>query len=353
MQAMVTTQPGGTEVLVLRDVPVPVPAPGEVLLRVLASSVNTTDINTRVGWYDPLASGGTADAVLATASPTQPPPARGWRGTSLFPLIQGTDCCGQVVQVGDAHDSHWLGQRVLVRPCMRSLDGADASPPWLGSDLNGAFAQYVSVPVAEVFAIDSDLTDAALGTVPCIFGTAENMLTRANVGADDHVVVTGASGGVGSAAVQLARWRGATVTAITSGRTLGAVAALGAHHVADRADLSALSQRMATVVVDTVGGSDVALRLGWLKPHGRYVTSGAVAGAHATLDLRQIYLKDLSLLGCTAWAEPVFARVITAIETHQVRPVLAGSFALADLALAQQAFLAKADFGKLAILPHI
>lgn len=351
MKAVVTTRPGGLDALAYQDVPVPRPAPTEVLLRVLASSVNNTDINTRVGWYDPVVNAGTVDAVQASAHPTSPNPARGWRGLPLFPLIQGTDCCGRVVHVGHAQNAHWLGKRVLVRPCLRSLAGAEASPPWLGSDVNGAFAQYLSVPVAEIFAIESDLSDVELGTVPCIFGTAENMLMRADVGKHDHVIVTGASGGVGSAVVQLARSRGATVTAITSYHTLSAVAALGASHVADRADLSALSLRMASVVVDTVGGCGVAQRLGWLKTHGRYVTAGAVAGAHTTFDLRQIYLKDLSLLGCTTWVEPVFDRVISALQSHSVRPVLAASYPLKQLPQAQQAFLEKSLFGKLAITP--
>lgn len=332
MKAVVTTGQGDYEKLVYTDVPLPSLAPDEVLLQVLASSVNHTDINTRVGWY--------GDG--------------GWQHTTLFPLIQGTDCCGRVVAVAKPGHQHLMGLRVLVRPCMRPRGFASMDNVWLGSDFDGAFAQFVKVPASEVFPVNSAWSDAELGTMPCAFGTAENMLHRANLVAGEHVVVTGASGGVGSAVVQLAKRRGAFVTAICGRAKTAQVEALGADRVLARDDdgLAGLSACIADLVVDNVAGPGFALMLTLIKSGGRYVTSGAVAGAQVSLDLRTLYLNNISLLGCTAWAEPVFANLISYIERGDIRPMLVKTFALQDTAQAQREFLSKVDVGKFALVPR-
>lgn len=331
MKAVVTTGQGDYEKLVYTDVPLPSLAPDEVLLQVLASSVNHTDINTRVGWY--------GDG--------------GWQHTTPFPLIQGTDCCGRVLAVANPDHQHLMGLRVLVRPCMRPQGFASMDNVWLGSDFDGAFAQFVKVPASEVFPVNSAWSDAELGTMPCAFGTAENMLHRANLVAGEHVVVTGASGGVGSAVVQLAKRRGAFVTAICGRAKTAQVEALGADCVLARDDdgLAALPAHMADLVVDNVAGPGFALMLTLIKSGGRYVTSGAVAGAQVSLDLRTLYLNNISLLGCTAWAEPVFANLIGYIERDEIRPMLVKTFALQDMAQAQREFLNQTHVGKFALLP--
>jgi len=331
MKAIVTTGQGGYEKLVYTDVPLPSLAAGDVLLQVLASSVNPTDINTRVGWYG----------------------AGGWQLTTRFPLIQGTDCCGLVLAVVNPEHQHLMGLRVLVRPCMRPRGFASMDNVWLGSDFDGAFAQFVTVPASEVFPVNSAWSDAELGTMPCTFGTAENMLHRANLVAGEHVVVTGASGGVGSAVVQLAKRRRAFVTAICGRAKMAQVAALGADRVLarDGDGLAGLPAQIADLVVDNVAGPGFALMLKWVKSGGRYVTSGAIAGPQVSLDLRTLYLNNISLLGCTAWAEPVFANLITYIERGDIHPTLVETFALEDMAQAQREFLDKAHVGKLALVP--
>ena len=105
---------------------------------------------------------------------------------------------------------------------------------WMASDFDGAFAQFVKVPASEVFPVDCDWSDAELATIPCAYATAETMLHRGGVEAGEHVLVIGASGGVGSAAVQLALARGAVVTAVTSADKRDRVAALGDIRVIDR-----------------------------------------------------------------------------------------------------------------------
>lgn len=330
MKAMVTLGQGGYEQLVYRDVPTPTLHEGEVLLRVLAAGINNTDINSRVGWYG-----------------------AGWSGATPFPLIQGADCCGQVVATAAGATALALGQRVLVRSCMRVAGFANPETRWLGTDLDGAFAEYVRVPASEVFAVDSNWSDVELASLPCSWGTAENMLHRAGVQAGEQVWVTGASGGVGSAVVQLALRRGARVTAITSRDKQTQVQALGAHTVLCREDGSAAWSALppADVVVDNVGGAGFGAMLRGLRRGGRYVSSGAIAGADVALDMRDFYLRDITLIGCTAWDEPVFPNLIGYVERNEVKAVVAATYALKDMALAQQAFLEKRHTGNLVLVP--
>jgi len=204
MSGVVLTGHGGPEVLEWRDdLPVPVPGKGDVVIRVGAAGVNNTDINTRIAWYSK------GDAASDDAS---------WSGTALeFPRIQGADVCGRIVAVGEGVDAARIGARVLIEPSLQEANGKVLEAPWyFGSECDGGFAQYTRVAARHAHAVKSDLTDVELASFPCSYSTAENMLTRANVQANETVLVTGASGGVGSAAVQLARARGAEVIAVTS-----------------------------------------------------------------------------------------------------------------------------------------
>ena len=224
---------------------------------------------------------------------------------------------------------------------------------WLGSDFDGAFAQYVLAPASEVFPVESDLSDAELGIVPCSFGTAENMLARARVRSGQHVVVTGASGGVGSAAVQLARLRGAEVTAVTGAGKAAQVLALGAARVVDRDDdlAAVLGEQVADVVVDNVCGPGLDRPARLLRRGGVYVSSGAVAGPDVSFDKRTFYLRDLTLLGCTAWDEPVFPALLDRLERDELRPPVAATFPLERIAEAQAEFLEKRHVGSFALVP--
>jgi NADPH:quinone reductase-like Zn-dependent oxidoreductase len=352
MKAVVTTGCGGLDRLDYREVPRPRPAAGEVLLQVLAAGVNTTDVNTRLGWYSPSVTAGT-DAVAAAERGAVSSENGGWSGTTPFPLIQGTDCCGRIAEIGPGADERVLGRRALVRPCMRPSGFGSMETVWMGSDLDGAFAQYVTAPASEVFVVDCDWSDAELGSIPCAYGTAENMLRRARVAADEHVLVTGASGGVGSAVVQLAKRRGAFVTAVTRGAKAERVRDLGADHVVDREDqlAASLGARAVDVVVDNVSGPGFDGLLDLLKTGGRYVSSGAVAGPLVTFDKRTLYLNDLAVLGCTAWDEPVFSDLVALIERGEIRPLVAKTFPLEQIADAQREFLEKRHVGNFVLLP--
>ena len=352
MKAVVTVAQGGFDVLEYRDVPIPRPGQGEVLVQVLAAGVNATDINTRLGWYSSSVGASIEEAAESQHGVTVASDDGGWNGATPFPLIQGTDCCGRVVEAGHRGDEHLVGRRVLVRPCMRPLGFGSMESLWMGSDFDGAFAQLVKVPAADAFAVDCDLSDVELGALPCAYGTAENMLQRAAVRSGERLLVTGASGGVGSAVVQLAKRRGALVTAATERTKMPEVAALGADTVVDRDDVAtAVATRSVDVVVDNVSGPAFGGLLGLLKRGGRYVSSGAIAGPLVTLDKRAFYLNDLTLIGCTAWDASVFPDLVSYLERREVRPVVAKTFPLERIADAQREFLSKRQMGACILVP--
>ena len=353
MMAVVTTGNGGYDKLDYRQVPLRPLQSGEVCLQVLAAGMNNTEINTRLGWYSSSVTQGTSQLGHAQEQHATHKQDGGWNKTTPFPIIQGTDCCGKVIAVHDDIDKPMLGHRVLVRACMR-VKGFDClETKWMASDFDGAFAQYVIVPASEVFAVSCAWSDAQLATIPCAYATAETMLERAGVKAGDKVLVTGASGGVGSAAVQLAKRRGALVTALTSRTKEQALYEIGADHILYREDDLAAQSADETydLVVDNVAGAQFPMMLKLLKRGGTYTSSGAIAGPMVELDMRDMYLKDIRLIGTTAWDEVVFGNVISYIETGQIKPLLARTFALQEIAQAQQIFAEKNFVGNFVLIP--
>ena len=351
MNAVLLTGHGGFECLAYRsDVPTPTPGADEVLVRVGAAGVNNTDINMRTGWYSKSVTRSSGNAASDSAAQDS-----GWSGQSVaFPLIQGADACGRIVGTGSGVAAARRGQRVLVDPVLRSRPTAHGMRTlYLGSDCDGAFADYVCVPAANAHPIDSPLSDAELASFPCSYTAAENMLTRAGVGDGETVLITGASGGVGSAAVQLAKRRGARILAIAAASKAAEVLRLGASRVLPRdADLvAALGKESVDAVIDVVGGEQFPDLLEILRPGCRYAVAGAIAGALVTLDLRTLYLKDLRLLGCTIAGPEIFPALVRYIEHAEIGPILAKTYELRDIAEAQRDFLEKRHFGKIVLTP--
>ncbi|HME40884.1 MAG TPA: alcohol dehydrogenase family protein [Steroidobacteraceae bacterium] len=356
MRAVLLKGHGGFEQLEYRDdVPVPVPRAGEVLIRVGAAGVNNTDINTRTAWYSRSVTEGTTAEAGAFGIDTARSEDAGWTGTQpLFPRIQGADACGRIVAIGAGVESRRIGERVLVEPVFRIPGAADPTRAiYFGSECDGAFAEFARVPAVNAHAITSGLTDAELASFPCAYAAAENMLTRLNLSAGETVLITGASGGVGSAAVQLAKRRGATVLAFASASKSAAVASLGAAEVIapDADPVKEFRRRNIDAIVDVVGGRMFPTLLQVLKRGGRYAVAGAIAGPIVELDLRTLYLKDLRLLGCTVFEPDVFRRLVSYIERGEIKPLLAGVHPLADIIQAQQEFLAKQRMGKIIMIP--
>ena len=203
------------------DIPVPVPGPGDVLLCVAAAGINNTDINTRTAWY----SKNEGDSEDAS-----------WSGQAMiFPRIQGADVCGNIVAVGLGVSSNRIGERVLIEPCIREAEGRALDQPWyFGSECDGGFAEYTVVAARHAYKINSELSDTDLASFPCAYSTAENLLTRADVKSGEYILVTGASGGVGSAVVQLAKARGASVLAMTRPSKSKSLQELGADDTISR-----------------------------------------------------------------------------------------------------------------------
>ncbi len=346
MRAVLLIGHGGFDKLEYReDLPLPRLTRGDVLIRVGAAAVNNTDINTRIGWYSKSVSGDTGSVSSDPGSA----PDSGWTGESVgFPRIQGADACGRVVAVGDGVDSNRIGERVLVNPVFASASG---DMRYFGSDVDGAFAEFAAVPADNACRINSTLSDVELASFPCSYGAAENMLTRAGVCGGETVLVTGASGGVGSAAVQLARRRGANVIAVAASSKAATLTTLGAERVLDRlADLlRELGKESIDVVVDVVGGPAFPQLLEVLRRGGRYATAGAIAGPVVDLDLRTLYLKDLRLIGCTVLEPQVFGNLVGYIERGEIVPLVSAIHPLREIAAAQREFLSKSHVGKIVL----
>ncbi len=348
MKAVLLTGHGGPEKLEYReDVPIPEPDEGEVLIKVGAAGINNTDIWTREGAY------GTED---------DPESSGGWRrGESIgFPRIQGLDIAGRISGVGNGVPGSRIDERVLVDFEIYSgkeegLVNADI----IGSERDGGFAEYVTVPAENAREINTTLTDEELATFPTAYLTAEHMLNRVRVAEGETIFVTGASGGVGSALVQLARVRGARVVALVGpgkedmARDLGAEAVVtrGAENLSEAA-LDALDGHQFDVVADVVAGGVFAELLGILRPLGRYVTAGAIAGPMVSLDLRTLYLKHLELIGSTGGTHEEFSDLVGYIETGKIKPLLAGAYPLSEIRQAQEDFKKKDFFGKLVLVPN-
>lgn len=339
MRGVYLTGHGGYEKLELRDtIPVPVPTAGDVIVSVKAAGVNNTDINTRVAWYSK-EMGADADAS--------------WCGEPIsFPRIQGADVCGYIVAVGSKVSPDRIGERVLIEPCIWEARGKKLARPWyFGSECDGGFAEFCVVAARHAHAISSTMSDLELASFPCSYSTAENLLTRTTVSSGERILVTGASGGVGSAAVQLAQIRGARVIAVASAAKFSDVSSLGAESTIDRNEslIAALGRDSVDVVIDLVAGAQWPEFLDILRPGGRYGTAGAIAGPLVQMDVRTLYLKDLSLFGCTVLGPQVFSNLITHLESGEIRPLVAHTFPLKEIVQAQQTFVEKKHTGKIVL----
>ncbi len=363
MRAMVLTGHGGLDKLVFHDDwPMPQPGAGEVLVKVGACGMNNTDINTRIGWYSKAVTEGTTAeggmqglAVVADRD-------GGWGDARIaFPRIQGADVCGEVVGLGDGAPADLMGRRVLIDTWLR--DWADPlnidKCRYFGSETDGGYAEFAVAPATNIHAVKSELSDAELATFATSYITAENMLARANVASSDVVLIPGASGGVGSALIQLARRRGAVPVAMCGETKADQVKSIGAVAVLPRApgDLSsalrqAIGRETVDVVADVVGGPVWPQLIEVLRRGGRYTCAGAIAGPIVEFDLRTFYLNDMTFTGATIIPPGLFADLIGYIERKEIRPLLAMTYPLAQIHEAQQAFLAKKHIGNIVMVPE-
>lgn len=358
MRAVVLTGHGDLDKLEYHSAwPTPEPKPGEVLVQVLACGLNNTDINTRTGWYSKSVAEGTTGGSLDSAQDED----SAWGGAPLsFPRIQGADVAGRVVAAGEGVTADLIGKRVLIDTWLRDWDDPLnlTKCAYFGSECNGGYAQFTSVDFRQVHPIETSLSDAELATFATSYVTAENMLSRAKVGAGDVVLIPGASGGVGSALIQLANRRGARTVAMCSTAKTQAVTAVGPSAVLPRAPenlpqalRTAIGRDTVTVVADVVGGEVWPALIEVIAQGGRYTCAGAIAGPMVAFDLRTFYLRDLTFTGATIVPPDLFGQLVKYIENDEIKPLLAATYPLDKLHDAQRAFIQKQHVGNIVVIP--
>lgn len=364
MRATVLVGHGGLDQLVYRDdVPTPAAGPGEVLVRVGACGVNNTDINTRTAWYDrevqsalseDMGRSGRRDAEKADLQSS-------WNTTRvIFPRIGGAAIVGEIVSVGEGVDVAKIGGRVMVDPQVRDPKRPARAQlvAYLGSERDGGFAEYAAVPEENAHRIDTTLSDAEVASFPCSYDTAEEMLARAGLKDGETIVITGASGGVGTALIQLSLIRGARVVAIASASKEQRLRELGVNEFVPRDGDDVLhavenicGARGVDVVADVVGGPMFGSLLKMLARGGRYSTAGAIAGPIERIDLRDLIYKDLEMYGITCPTEETFARLVSLVNDQRLTPVLEQTYPLEQLADAQATMVKREHVGKFVIVP--
>jgi NADPH:quinone reductase-like Zn-dependent oxidoreductase len=254
-------------------------------------------------------------------------------------------------------DAARIGERVMLDPWILATGNwLDASRSmYLGSECDGGFAEYTTIRSENAIPVDTPQSDAELATYPCAYTTAENLTARTGLQPGETVAITGASGGVGSAAIQLCRLRGARVIAIASPSKADLLRRLGAEQVIDR-DTDDLEQALRDaaggaidVALDVVGAASFMPLINVLDQGGRYSSSGSIAGPLVEFDLRQLVYKDLQLTGATIVPPGTMQRLVKLIEQDLLKPLLAQTFPLDELGKAQRAFLQKKHIGNIVV----
>ncbi len=356
MKAFLLKGHGGFDQLVLEQIATPVIKDNDVLIKVGACGLNNTDINTRTGWYSKTVEEGTTGSNLESAKNED----SSWDGNDIqLPRIQGADIVGHIVALGKHVDGGLLGKRVLVEPWLRNFGPNGENDAWgyLGSECDGGYSQYTAIDHRQVYPIDSSLCDSELATFATSYVTAENMISQANVGPKDKVLITGGSGGVGSALIQLCQRRGATVIAMASSAKHAAMEQIvnpdfllprSCPNLCKTLKETTGSEQV-DVVLDAVGGEMWPQLIDALARFGRYSCSGAIAGPIVRFDLRRFYLNNLVFTGATIVPFGMFGNLVSYIEHSEIKPLLAKTYKFEDLHIAQQDFIDKKHIGNLVI----
>jgi NADPH:quinone reductase-like Zn-dependent oxidoreductase len=361
MAGVLLTGHGGLDRLEYRaDLPVPTPGPGEVLVEVTATAKNNTDRKVREGLYPT----DRDDRVTSFQMGDAP--------TLSFPRIQGADVVGRVAGTGPGVDPARIGARGLLDFNIYADPRADLNlvPDYFGHGRDGGFAEYIAVPSDRFHAVaPTGIADAELASLGmCSYQTAFRMLNAAGVGAGENVLVTGASGGVGTALIQLCRLLGAVPHAVSSPGKEAALTALGAETVIDRSGVTdwpaaverATGGAVIDAVMDLVGGRltnpliDVMTRrMSARRSYPRLSIAGASAGNVTEILWTKIYLNQVQIFGVSHGTRAEAERLMGWISEGALRPVLHRTFRLSDIHAAERYFMDRdADFvGKIVIVP--
>jgi len=359
MKAMVLTGHGDIDKLEYQDVATPQPGPGQVLVRVTATAKNNTDRKAREGLY-PTKKGEMTSFKM------------GGKPTLTFPRIQGADIAGRVVAVGDGVDENRIGERGLLDFNIYADGRRDINltPDYYGHGADGGFAEYVALPSDQFHHIpNSELSDAELAAMGmCSYQTAMHMLTSANIRAGERVLVTGASGGVGTALIQLCRIMGAIPYALSKKDKADALMALGAEAVLDRSDMDSFEERVKEqtggkpidAVMDLVGGEmtdrfidTMIFDMNARATYPRLSIAGASGGNISEILWTRIYLYQVQIFGVSHGTREEAEQLMAWIRGGQLKPVLHGAFRLSDLHRAEEYFVNRGSnyLGKIVIVP--
>jgi NADPH:quinone reductase-like Zn-dependent oxidoreductase len=347
MRAAIFSEFGGPEVLRLAEVETPVPGRGEVLVRVRAAALNHLDLWVR----------------------------RKLPFDVTMPHIGGSDIAGEVAGLGDGVSGVAIGTRVVINPslgcgqcewCRAGEEPLCVDYKIIGEHVQGGFAEYVCAPAANLFPIPDGFSFEQAAAAPLVFLTAWRALTtRARLQKGETVLVTGASGGVASAAVQIAKYLGARVYAVTTTENVDRVRALGADVVYDRNAIASLNEgndyfkklfsdtgkRGVDVVIDSVGEATWSSNVRALARGGRMVVYGATTGFRADLDLRVVFWKQIEVIGTTMANRSEFEEVMRLVFSGALKPVVDVVLPLDQIRAAHERLEAGEHFGKIVVVP--
>lgn len=332
---------GGPEVLTVGELPAPEPGPGEVIVQVEALALNHLDLWVR----------------------------RGLPGLQVpLPHIGGSDFAGRIAEIGAGVDGWEIGDRVTANPglwcqrcdwCFRGEHSLCRTYRILGEHVAGAAAERVRIPARNLLALPDDFPSERAAAVPLVFQTAwRALITRAGLREGETLLVTGASGGVATAAIQIGKRTGARVIAVTSGRHVEAVQQLGADHVIDReqGDFSAAVYRLTErrgvdVALEGVGEAMWNGVVRALAKDGRLVTYGATTGAKGCQDIRLVFWKQLRIIGSTMASHAEFLDVMAPVLSGELEPVIDVVWPLERIRDAHERLEVGESFGKIVLTP--
>lgn len=334
MRAVVIHEHGGRDKLILEDVPKPPVGPGEIRVAVKAVGLNFLDIFVR----------------------------RGMPGLPIdLPRITGGDISGIVDELGEGVSdvsTVRVGQRVLLDPAVELPNGEVGA---LGENTTGGLAEYITVHAANAIPLPDSISFEEAAALPIAYGTAWRMLiTRGQIRAGEHILILGASGGVGTGCVQIAKMKGCIVyAAASSSDKLTRLTALGADFPINYVEQPEFHRYVRSltdgagvdVVVNYTGGDTWVKSLKSIKHGGRLLTCGATAGYDPQTDIRYIWRKEMNIMGSDGWTRQDLLDLLEAVRVGQIKPVIDKVLPLEQTAEGHRLLEDREVFGKVIITP--
>lgn len=362
MKAMVLIGHGGIDKLIYKDVEIPTLKKGEVLIKVTATAKNNTDRKAREGLY-PVDDNNKEEVTSFNMTGDN---------TFTFPRIQGADIVGVVEKVADDENKSLIGQRGLVDFNIYLSQNPDLNliPDYYGHGKDGGYAEYVAIPSENFYAMpNKDIDDAQLASLGmCSYQTGFRMLNASRVKKGDKVLISGASGGVGTALIQMCKVLGAIPYALSSKDKEEELLALGAQKVIDRGELSTLKQRILEAteganidaVMDLVGGEYTNIFIDTMivdmkkrDDYPRLSIAGASSFNITEILWSKIYLYQVEIHGVSHGTKNEAKQLMQWIKEGKLKPILHATFKLSNLHEAEKYFVSrgKGYLGKIVIVP--